>query len=156
MTPALRQILWVVALLAGMAVMLPSQMSIVDDFSRRWTDGIWTASRRVREGFKPDEVKWIYYGILACYVAWSLFWTFVFSTWGTPKLMTIVIANLNNLAIGVTSLQLLYINHRLLPREIKPRWYHSAGLILCAVFYLGLTALVFIEKQLPALREFFS
>jgi hypothetical protein len=70
--------------------------------------------------------------------------------------MTIVIANLNNLAIGVTSLQLLYINHRLLPREIKPRWYHSAGLILCAVFYLGLTALVFIEKQLPALREFFS
>jgi hypothetical protein len=46
MTPALRQILWVMALLAGMAVMLPSQMSIVDDFSRRWTDGIWTASRR--------------------------------------------------------------------------------------------------------------
>ena len=152
-SPAVRQVLWIFALLAGLAVMLPSQMSIVDDFSRRWTDGIWTANRRVRETFRPDQVKWIYYGILGCYVVWSLFWTFVFSTWGTPALMTIIIANLNNVAIGVTSLQLLWINHRLLPPEVRPRWYHSTGLILCALFYLGLSVLVFLVKQLPELQK---
>jgi hypothetical protein len=154
LSPALRQILWFVALIAGMAVMLPSQMSIVDDFSRRWTDGIWTASRRVRTTFRPDQVQWIYYAILAFYVIWSLIWTWVFSTWGTPKLMTIIIANLNNVAIGVTALQLLYINLRLLPREIRPRWYHSTGLILCSFFYLGLSALVFAEKQWPELKKY--
>ncbi|MEX0792168.1 MAG: Nramp family divalent metal transporter, partial [Pirellulaceae bacterium] len=94
--PVLQQVLWVVALLAGVAVMLPSQMSIIDDFSRRWTDGIWTASRRVRNTFRPNQVEWIYYTILFSYLAWSLVCAYLFSTYGTPKLMTIVIANLNN------------------------------------------------------------
>jgi hypothetical protein len=67
--------------------------------------------------------------------------------------MTIIIANLNNVAIGVTSLQLLWINHRLLPPEVRPRWYHSTGLILCALFYLGLSVLVFLVKQLPELQK---
>ncbi len=156
LNPAVSRMLWILALLAGLAVMLPSQMSIVDDFSRRWTDALWTGSARIRRTFQPGQVKWVYYTILAVYVAWSLFWTFVFSTWGTPKLMTIVIANLNNLAIGVTSLQLLWINHRLLPSAIRPSWYHSAGLLLCALFYLGLSLLVFIEKQLPPLMDWMS
>src|SRR5690606_35355177 len=55
---------WLVALLAGLAVMLPSQLSIVDDFSRRWTDAIWTSSQHVRKTFKPGQVSWIYYSIL--------------------------------------------------------------------------------------------
>ena len=33
---------------SGLMVLLPSQMSIVDDFSRRWTDIIWSGSRRAR------------------------------------------------------------------------------------------------------------
>lgn len=148
--------LWILASLAGLAVMLPSQMSIVDDFSRRWTDAIWTGVRRVREGFRPGDVKWVYYSILTFYVLWSVIWTFVFSQWGTPRLMTLVIANLNNLAIGVTALQLLWINLTLLPREIRPAWYQRLGLLGCSFFYLGLSLLVFVEKQLPALREFFK
>jgi hypothetical protein len=147
--PIVRKLLWVMALLAGMAVMLPSQMSIVDDFSRRWTDGIWTANRRVRETFRPGQVKWIYYAILGSYVLWSFVCAYLFSTYGTPKLMVIVIANLNNVAIGITAIQLLWINHTLLPREIKPRWYQSLGVAACAAFYLGLAALVFFEKQWP-------
>ncbi|MBI4601771.1 MAG: Nramp family divalent metal transporter [Planctomycetes bacterium] len=147
------KLLWVAALLAGMLVMLPSQMSIVDDFSRRWTDAIWTASRRVRERMAPGQVKRIYYAILGSYVLWSFACAYLFSTYGTPKLMTIVIANLNNVAIGITAFQLLWINHRLLPPELRPRWYHAAGVAGCGVFYLGLAALVFVEKQLPVIRQ---
>lgn len=156
LSPAVRQLLWVLASLAGLAVMLPSQMSIVDDFSRRWTDAIWTGVRTVRERFRPTDVRWIYYGILTFYVLWSFFWTYIFSRWGTPRLMTLVIANLNNLAIGVTALQLLWINLTLLPAEIRPRWYQRLGLLCCSLFYLGLSVLVFVEKQLPGLREFFN
>jgi hypothetical protein len=67
--------------------------------------------------------------------------------------MTIVIANLNNLAIGATAVHLLWINCRLLPRELRPRWYHRLGVAGCAVFYLGLALLVFLNKQLPELRN---
>jgi len=148
--------LWVVTVLVGMLVMLPSQMSIVDDFSRRYTDILWSGSRRVRESMSGNQVRRIYYTILSLYVLWSLVCAYLFSTYGTPKLMTIVIANLNNLAIGATALQLLWINTRLLPPEIRPRWYHRLGLAGCGMFYLGLALLVFVHKQLPEIMRFFG
>ena len=151
---AMANMLWLVTILVGMLVMLPSQMSIVDDFSRRWTDILWSGSRRMRNNPDGNAVKRVYYSILAFFVAWTLAFTYVFSTWGTPKLMTLVIANLNNLAIGVTSFHLLWINCTLLPAAIQPRWYHRAGVVVCGVFYLGMSGLVFMTKQWPILREF--
>ena len=156
LSTALTNFLWIGALLAGIAVMLPSQMSIIDDFARRWTDAAWTASPTVRRRLRQGDVKWIYYAILGSYVLWSLFCAYLFSTYGSPKLMTIVIANLNNLAIGVTALQLLWINLTLLPRGLRPRWYHITGVLACAVFYLGLAGIVFFEKQFPYLRDLFQ
>jgi hypothetical protein len=146
-------LLWIVTILVGMLVMLPSQMSIVDDFSRRWTDMLWSGSRRVRDTMSGNQVRRIYYAILGLYVLWSLVCAYLFSTYGTPKLMTIVIANLNNVAIGATALHLLWINCRLLPAELRPRWYHRLGVAGCGVFYLGLALLVFVHKQLPELRK---
>lgn len=146
-SPMIGKLLWIAALFTGLMVMLPSQMSILDDFSRRWTDAIWTASRRVRNHMKADQVKWIYYGILASYAVWSFLCTFLFSN--APKLMTDFIANFNNLALGVTAFQLLWINHRLLPKPLRPSWYQSLGLALCGCFYLGLAGLVFVFKIVP-------
>lgn len=145
--------MWIWALFAGMAVMLPSQMAIVDDFSRRWTDAIWSANARVRGSFRPDQVKWIYYAILSAYMLWSLICIHLFTT---PRLMTIVIANLNNVAIGLTSFQLIWINHRLLPRELRPRLSQTIGVLCCGVFYLGLASLVFVDKLLPVIGRLFG
>lgn len=150
---AVTNVLWVAALIAGLAVMFPSQMSIVDDFARRWTDAAWTASPTVRRRLKPKDVKWIYYAILGAYVLWSFVCAYLFATYGSPKLMTLVIANLNNLAIGITAIQLLWINLTLLPREIRPRLHHILGMLACAAFYLVLAVIVFLTKQWPGLRE---
>lgn len=145
--PIVTQVLWIVALFTGLMVMLPSQMSIVDDFSRRWTDSIWTASTRIRGRMKPNQVKYIYYSILGVYVTWSFIFAYFFSN--APKLMTDFIANFNNLALGVTAFQVAWINLHLLPAPIRPRWYQVAGILACGSFYLGLTALVFYFKILP-------
>jgi hypothetical protein len=152
LSTSVQEALWVITLLVGLLVMLPGQMSIMDDVSRRWTDALWTASRRVREGMQPQQVKWIYYSILGTYVFWSFVCAYLFSTYGTPKLMTIVVANLGNVAIGATSFFLLWTNLRLLPAALQPRWYSRVGLLACGVFYLGLAGLVFVEKQWPVLR----
>jgi hypothetical protein len=146
-SPALSSVLWIAALFTGTMIMLPSQMAIIDDFSRRWTDSIWSSNRRVRASMQPHQVKYIYYAILASYVLWSFACTWLFSS--VPRLMTDFIANMNNLALGVTSFQILWINHRLLPREVRPRWYHTAGVLGCGVFYLGLAVLVFVYKIVP-------
>ena len=148
--------LWTITVLVGLLVMLPSQMSIVDDFSRRWTDILWSGSRRIRENLSGNQVRWIYYSILGLYVLWSLVCAYLFSTYGTPKLMTVVIANLNNLAIGLTAVHLLWINSTLLPAKIRPRWYSRLGVAACAVFYLGLALLVFIHKQVPEIMKLFD
>lgn len=145
--PAIGKLLWIAAIFTGLMVMMPSQMSIVDDFSRRWTDAIWSASRWVRETMDPHQVKYIYYAILSAYVLWSLLCAYLFSS--VPKLMTDFIANFNNLALGITAFQLLWINHRLLPQPLRPRWYHTLGVLGCGVFYLGLAALVFTFKIWP-------
>ena len=151
--PAMANIMWIVTILVGMLVMLPSQMSIVDDFSRRWTDILWSGSRRLRNNPDGNAVKVVYYTILAFFLIWTVVFTYIFSNYGTPRLMTLVVANLNNLALGVTSFHLLWINCRLLPAEIQPRWYHRAGVLACGVFYLGMSGLVFMTKQWPMLKE---
>jgi hypothetical protein len=147
------QAMWVVTLFVGLMVLLPSQMSIVEDVSRRWTDIIWSASRRVRERWPDDHVRRIYYAILASYVLWTFVAAWLFTRYGTPKLMTLIVANLNNLAIGVTALHLLWVNRTLLPPALRPRWYHQLGLAGCGAFYLGLAGLVFITKQWPAIQS---
>jgi hypothetical protein len=101
------------------------------------------------------QVKWLYYSILGSFVLWSFDCAWLFTTYGTPKLMVVVIANLNNLAIGLTSFHLLWVNRTLLPAPLRPRWYQQLGVAACGVFYLGLAALVFFSKQWPALREAF-
>lgn len=145
--------LWLATLFVGLTVLLPSQMSVVEDFSRRWTDIIWSGSSHARNRMRDDQVKYIYYALLFSYVLWTLVAAYLFSTYGTPKLMTLIIANLNNLAIGVTAFQLLWVNCTLLPRELRPRWHNATGMVLCGVFYLGLAALVFMTKQWPLLMD---
>jgi hypothetical protein len=153
LSAGLAQLLWVVTLIVGLAVLLPSQLPVVEEVCRRWTDVIWSANTRVRERMQQHQVKRIYYTILASYVAWCLISLYLFGMYGTPKLMFLVVASLGNIAIGVTSFHLLWVNLHLLPEPLRPRWYHRLGVASCGIFYLGLAVVVFLEKQLPFLRQ---
>lgn len=149
-------LLWIATLAIGLLVLLPSQVSIVDEVSRRWTDVIWSASSRVRQRLRETQVKYIYYSLTTVYFVWCLFSLYWFGVYGTPRLMTLVIANLGNVALGWTAFHLLWINCRWLPPEIRPRWYQRLGLAGCGVFYLFVAVLVFVEKQLPAIYGLFQ
>ncbi|MFP6765330.1 MAG: Nramp family divalent metal transporter, partial [Planctomycetaceae bacterium] len=116
--------LWLAALFVGLMIFLPSQMAIVEDFSRRWTDIIWSGNRQVRDKMAPDRVKYIYYAILGSYVLWSFIAATIFLNFGNaPTVMVTVIANLNNIALGLTAFHVLWINRTLLPVELRPKWY---------------------------------
>jgi hypothetical protein len=150
--PRLGAVLWLAMLFVGLLVLLPSQMMVVDEVSRRWTDALWSANARVRRDLAHGQVKFIYYSIVFAYVLWAVSSLYFFTRYGTPKLMTLIIANLGNLAMGLSSFLILRVNWRLLPAPLRPRWYHQVGLLACGVFYTGLAALVFVEKQWPVVR----
>ena len=152
-SPGTAHVFWLGTLFVGLMVFLPSQMAIVDDFSRRWTDILWTGSRRVRDTMHPESVKRVYYTILAGYTAWSFFCAWLFTRYSSPQLMTDIIANINNVAIGATALQLLWVNRNLLPPPLRPRWFSQAGLLFCGLFYLGLSGLVFALKIWPEIKQ---
>jgi hypothetical protein len=151
------EVLWVLALLVGLAVFLPSQMSTVDDFSRRWTDTIWSSNQHVRKTMKSNQVKHIYYAILSFFVLSTLLVWLLFTwldSYGSPQnLMVSVIANFNNLAIGISALMILRINRNLLPPQLQPRWYHQAGILCCGVVYIGLFFLVIVAKFGPMVQK---
>ncbi len=147
------QVLWTAMLVVGLLVLLPSQMSIVEDVCRRWTDIVWSGSRRVRDTMKPHQVGRIYYTILAVYVVWSFVCAWYFTQYESPKVMVLVIANLNNVGLGFTAFFILRNNLVYLPQALRPGWIHRIGILGCGVFYLGMATLVFYNKQLPILLE---
>jgi hypothetical protein len=146
-------LLWGLCLFTGLMVFLPSQMAIVDDFARRWTDILWSGSRRIRNSMHDHQARQVYYSILVLYVVWTfLVAVLMLSAKDAPKLMVTIIANVNNLALATTSFLILWINCRLLPKPLRPRWYSRVGLISCGLFYSGLSWLYFEAKILPLIR----
>ncbi|MCA9121738.1 MAG: Nramp family divalent metal transporter [Planctomycetaceae bacterium] len=145
-----RELLWIATLFVGIMVFLPSQMAIVDDFARRWTDIIWSSIPRIRDRFEAHQASRIYYTILACYILWSFISATIFLMFGdAPRLMVLVIANLNNVALGLTSFHVLWINRSFLPPPLRPRWYSQVGIFACGIFYCGMAVLVFCVNILP-------
>ena len=70
--------------------------------------------------------------------------------------MFLVIAIFNNLALGLTAFVVLYVNHKFLPRPLRPGWLATCGTAFCGLFYLALASLVFISTQWPQIRAFIS
>jgi hypothetical protein len=128
-------------------------MALVEDVCRRWTDIIWSGSRHVRRTMNPRQVGRIYYTILGTFVAWAFLCAWYFTRFESPKLMVLVIANLNNVALGFTAFFVLRNNLVYLPKPLRPGWIQRLGIIACGVFYLGMSVLVFYHKQLPMLKE---
>ena len=102
---------------------------------------------------QTHKVKRIYYTILAIYITWTFIGAYLFSTYGTPKVMVLVVANLNNVGLGFTAFFILRNNLRYLPEPLRPRWINRIGIYFCGTFYLGIAALVFYQKQWPIILE---
>ena len=135
--PDFGYILWPLTLLISFLVLAPNQIHSGDNIARRWTDIIWTVSRRART-LGGNQVKYIYYGILLAYGIWGLFALSLFNPLQIAKVGTVLM----NVALGASSLHVLYINHSLLPPELRPGWISRIGLVCCGLFFLGMTVIV--------------
>jgi len=135
--PTLGGIFWITTLSCGFLVLAPGQVSVGDQIARRWTDMIWTASARAHR-LGRGEVRYIYYSILMLYALGG----FVI-LWFLPafRIATIGVV-LGNLGLGFSTLQALYVNRVLLPRELRPNAVQQIGTACCGVFFLGISIAV--------------
>jgi hypothetical protein len=128
---------WTLTLLCGFLVLAPGQISVGDQIARRWTDIIWTASSRIQR-MGGTHVKYVYYSILVLYAFWGLF-----VLWRLPALdIAKVGAVLGNVALGFSALHSLYANRVLLPKQLQPHWFLQIGVVLCGIFFIGISLVV--------------
>ena len=138
-------------LLCGLVIMIPGQFYVVDITARRWTDVFWSGSRRARK-LDPGRVKHVYYTIAAVYVIWGVSVVFLFPGLSAST-MLVIAGNMANLTIAMTILQTLYVNRTFLPESMRPSASKQIALVISALFFLGMFALVVVQSVIPMIRK---
>lgn len=135
---------WYLTLLCGFLIMAPTQVGQLDGMCRRWTDVIWTGVRRLHR-LEGGKVRYIYYSILVLYGVWGLVALHL-----TPNPMVLALASgvMMNFVLAFSALHTLYVDLVLLPKDLRPGWLLRIGLICCALFYTGISAIAF-RQQWP-------
>ena len=128
------ELFWFLTLFCGFIVLGPGQVTTVEGFARRWTDVIWVGSRRLRHA-SGEQAKYVFYSLLIFSGVWGLV---VLTLFPDPLTIVKIAGQLFNFALGLSALHVLYVNVRLLPRELRPNWFVRLCMILCAVFFTGI------------------
>ncbi len=135
-------VFWFLTLLCGFIVLWPSQLSDIDNIVRRWTELIWTGSKRVKH-MKGNQVKYIYYMIMGLYFLWGLI---ALRLTPNPLFLAVVTGSLRNLGLSATALHALYVNRKLLPEALRPPLIMQLSQVACFVFFLGISAIAFHQQ----------
>jgi hypothetical protein len=120
----------------GVWLLLKTQLDSLDGMTRSITDILWTGSPRVR-AWRNGDVRVVYYAVLAVIVVWGI----IALRLAQPIVLLQIGANIAAVVFIVSSLQLLYVNTRLLPVEFRPPMWRRVALVAMAVFYGSFTAL---------------
>jgi hypothetical protein len=145
------EIFWFLTLLCGFAILYPTQISNLDSVSRRWTDVIWMGVRRLHT-LEGNKVKFVYYGILLLYGLWGLI---ALRISPNPLVLAIATGVMMNVGLSVSALHVIYVNRRLLPRQLRPAWVLEAGLVFCSLFYGAISGIA-LWQELPRLQAWLS
>ncbi len=124
------------ALLAGVVALLgawllfKTQLDLTEAMVRSITDILWTGSQRIR-GWRGGDVRAVYYSVLGVAVLWGI----IALRLAAPIILLQLAANVAGVVFVVASLHLLYLNTRLLPRELRPPLWRRATLVAMSLFY---------------------
>jgi hypothetical protein len=133
--------IWSFVLFVGFIVLAPCAVFSGDLLARHWTDILWATSPRVKK-FAGNQVRLIYYSLLAVYAVWGAITLAMLA----PLQIAIVGAVLGNVALGFSAFHTLYVNRTLLPRELRPNLVMQLGLIGCGVFFFAITAMALLGR----------
>ncbi|HYP27621.1 MAG TPA: Nramp family divalent metal transporter [Blastocatellia bacterium] len=111
-------------------VLFKTQLDLLEGMSRGITDILWSGSKRIRE-WRGGDVRMIYYSVLAAVVLWGL----IALRLTQPIILLQLSANIAGAVLVISSLHILYINTKFLPKEIRPPLWRRVALVFMSVFY---------------------
>jgi hypothetical protein len=123
--------LWWLALINGFWILYSTHMGNTDCLVRTSSDILWSASSRIRQW----SASKLYALILVAVTAWAL----ISANFGSVLALFKVLGIVANPIMAIAAVQILRVNTRFLPREIRPPRWRQVGLVVCALFYGGLT-----------------
>jgi len=116
--------------LTGAWILFKTQLDVLEGMVRALTDMLWTTSPRART-WRGGDVRLVYYGVLAAVVVWGISALHL----AQPVVLLQVGANMAGFVFVVASLQILYVNTRLLPEAVRPPMWRRVVLGFMALFY---------------------
>ncbi|CAN5560198.1 hypothetical protein BH20ACT21_BH20ACT21_08980 [soil metagenome] len=130
----------IIALMAAW-LLFKTQLDILEGMVRGLTDILWTGNKRLREA---GDVRKIYYSVLAVVIVVGL----IILRLPQPLALLALSANMAGVVFLISSIHLLRINTRFLPKEIQPSMFRRVMLVLMAVFY-GIFVFIFLFGGFP-------
>ena len=76
-------------------------------------------------------MSYVYYSLLGVFTVWAM----IVVNFGDAMSLMTIMGNLAGLVLAVASIQILVVNTRLLPREVRPSIWRQAALVVCCLFY---------------------
>lgn len=136
--------LWYAGLLNGFWILFSTHLGNTDAMVRNVTDILWTASPGTRRAH-PRGILQLYHRVLA---AVTLFGGCAL-LFGKAMDLFKFLGFMANVILALGSLQLLAVNHRLLPRALRAPLWRQGLLVICCLFYTTSTVLVVWQQLQP-------
>jgi hypothetical protein len=120
---------WFLSLFTGFWILWGTQLAVTDGYVRSVTDIIWSSTKKPHTWKGGSKV--VYYLALLIFCAWGC----VAINLAAPLMLIMIGANMAGFIFVVASLHLIAVNHKLLPKPLRPPLWRTLSLIGCAVFY---------------------
>lgn len=134
---------WYLTLLNGFWILFSTHIGNTDVLVRTIVDICWTSSPRVRQG----SAGRFYSIVLAVLTVWGL----LAVNFGNVVQLFTVLAVVANPVLAIGAIQILLVNRRFLPKAMQPPLWRQGALVLAAIVYGVVSAVVvydLISKQL--------
>jgi len=142
--------LWVFGLLNGFWILFSTHLGNTDVLVRTITDILWTSEGEAcqRRGL---HITKIYSGLL-------VFVTIVYAIviqFGSAMELFQFLGIMANVILAIGAVQILFVNRRLLPAELRPSLFRQGMLVVCALVYTTVLGIVVYDqvKKLTAPPE---
>lgn len=123
--------LWLLTLLNGFWILYSTHLGNTDVLVRTVTDTLWAGWPSIRK-YRPSRV---YAVLLIALTGWALYAIQLGSVLQLFKVLGIVAAPI----LAIAAMQILRVNLRFLPPELRPSIWRCIGLVLCTLAYGGIT-----------------
>jgi hypothetical protein len=122
---------WVWVQLIGFWVLFGTQLGVTDSATRQMADMLYNLWPGLRKWIKGD-IRIIYYIVFALVVLWVIMMVAVVKL---PLTFILIQANIAGFVFVYGGIQTLVVNHKFLPKEIRPNWFEDLMVICMVVFY---------------------